>query len=141
MSWGTERLEALKAGAADLPPVVRTLRLGGLDDWGEGWVRKTWSPAPGLENGDGSMFGGYVAALADQTLAFAAMTVAPADAYFRTLNLQVNFARVGRMHPLVIEGRVVARTRQLITVRAALRREDGELIAEAGAQQLLTPFG
>ena len=140
MTWATERLEALKRGEAAVPPVVETLRLGTLDDWGEGWVRKRWSPVPEVVNGDGSMFGGYLAALADQALAFAAMSVVPGDAAFRTLNLQLNFVRVGRAEPLVIEARVVSATRQIITVRAEFRRDDGALIAEATAQQIVTPF-
>src|SRR4029453_9171242 len=66
-----------------------------------------------------------------------AMTVVPADRVFRTINLNVNFIRVGRAHPLDIEAVVVAQTRQMLTVRATLKREDGELIAEASAQQTL----
>jgi len=140
MTWATDRLDALKSGMARPPPIVETLKLGLIDDWGEGWVRKSWSPAPELQTADGSLFGGYLAALADQVLAFAAMTVAPDDLHFRTLNLQINFVRIGRAHPLRIEARVSARTRQMITVRADFRREDGELLAEATAQQLLMPF-
>lgn len=141
MGWAKQRLDELKAGGASLPPIVETLRLGTLEDWGEGWVRKRWSPAPELMTADGSLFGGYLAALADQVLTFAAMTVVSEEAVFRTLNLQVNFVRVGRQAPLAIEGRVVAQTRQLITVRAEFRREDGELIAEASAQQLVMARG
>jgi len=140
MTWATERLDALKSGTARPPPIVETLKLGLIDDWGEGWVRKSWSPAPELQTADGSLFGGYLAALADQVLAFAAMTVVPDELHFRTLNLQINFVRIGRAHPLRIEARVSARTRQMITVRADFRREDGELLAEATAQQLLMPF-
>lgn len=140
MTWATERLAALVAGRAEPPPVVATLGLGLLDAWGEGWIRKRWTPQPQLATSDGSLFGGYLAALADQALAFAAMTVAPDDAGFRTLNLRVEFLRVTPAQPLDIEARVTARTRQLITVRAEFRRADGELIAEAGAQQLLLPF-
>ena len=140
MTWATERLEALKRGEASPPPVVQTLKLGLLDDWGEGWIKKKWDPAPELLNADGSMFGGYLAALADQALAFAAMTVVPPEALFRTLNIQMNYVRVGRAHPLLIEARVVASSKQLITVRAEFRREDNELIADASAQQLILPF-
>ena len=139
MTWAIERLDALKAGNMDVPPVVTTLRLGTLDDWGAGWVRKTWTPSLEILNGDGSMFGGYLAALADQILTFAAMTVVPDENHFRTINLQMSFVRVGRAHPLVIEGRVTASTRQLITVEADFRREDGELVARAAAQQILLP--
>lgn len=140
MTWATERLEALKSAGATLPPIVRTLKLGALDDWGDGWILKSWSPDPELQTADGSLFGGYLAALADQVLSFAAMTVTPGDMHFRTINLQMNFMRVGRMHPLKIEARVVAQTRQLITARADFRRDDGELLAEATAQQLLMKF-
>ena len=140
MTWGTDRLAALKADVGEPPPIVRTLRLGLLDDWGEGWVRKSWTPHPDLATADGSLFGGYLAALADQVLAFTAMTVVPGEMHFRTLNLQMNFVRIGRTQPLSIDARVVARTRQMITVRAEFHREDGELLAEATAQQLLMPF-
>jgi uncharacterized protein (TIGR00369 family) len=140
MSWARERLDALVAGTSAPPPVVETLRLGTLREWGEGWIKKDWVPAPELLNADGSLFGGYVAALADQALAFAAMTVVAPDAAFRTINLQVNFLRVGRAHPLSIEARVVAMTRQLLTVRAEFRRDDSELIAEATGQQLMMPL-
>lgn len=140
MTWATDRLDLLVAGKVDPPPVVTTLKLGLLDTWGEGWIRKTWTPSPDLANGDGSMFGGYLAALADQALAFAAMTVVGETQAYRTLNLQLNFVRVIGMVPLTIEARVVAVTRQVITVRAEFRREDGALVAEATAQQFLMPF-
>ena len=117
-----------------------TLRLGLIDDWGEGWVRKSWAPAPELATADGSLFGGYLAALADQVLAFATMTVLPSDRLYRTVNLQMNFLKVARGGPLSIEARVVAKTRQLITVRAEFRREDGALIADATAQQIVMAF-
>jgi uncharacterized protein (TIGR00369 family) len=137
MTWATDRLNALKAGTATPPPIVETLRLGLIDDWGEGWVRKSWRPVPELATADGSLFGGYLAALADQVLAFAAMTVLPDDRLYRTVNLNMNFLKVGRDRPLVIEARVVAQTRQLITARAEFRREDRALIAEATAQQIV----
>jgi uncharacterized protein (TIGR00369 family) len=140
MTWAKARLDELKGRGASLPPIVETLRMGALDDWAEGWVRKRWSPTPELRTTDGTIFGGYIAALADQALAFATMTVAPAESAFRTLNLQVNFIRVTMLQPLCIEARVVAQTRQLVTARAEFRRDDGELIAEASAQQLIMPL-
>jgi len=140
MTWATDRLDALKAGTATPPPIVQTLKLGLIDDWGEGWVRKSWRPSPDLATADGSLFGGYLAALADQVLAFAAMTVVPHDRLYRTVNLHMNFLKVGRGHPLIIEARIVAQTRQLITARAEFRRDDGVLIVDATAQQILMAF-
>ena len=139
-TWATQRLDDLIAAKAKLPPVVETLRLGTLDSWSNGLVKKRWNPDADLLNADGSMFGGYLAALADQMLAFAAMTVVPADMSFRTANLQVIFIRVARDGPIDIEGRVIAQTRQLITARAEFYRQDGKRIAEASAQQFLQPL-
>ncbi len=140
MTWATQRLDALVAGAASPPPVVGKLKLGLLDSWGPGWIRKTWTPSPGLENGDGTLFGGYLAALADQSLAFAAMTVIDGASGFRTLNLQINFIRVSRVVVLGIEARVIAQTRQVITVRATFHGPEDRLVAEATAQQFLQPL-
>jgi uncharacterized protein (TIGR00369 family) len=140
MTWATDRLAALKAGATDLPPVVRTLKLGTLDDWGEGWVRKRWTASPEILNVDGSMFGGYIAALADQILTLAAMSVLPENCAHRTTNLSVQFLKLARGEPLVIEARVLAQSKQLITVEADFRFENGDLIAKATAQQMITPY-
>ena len=140
LTWATQRLDELVAGAATPPPVVDQLRLGLLDSWGPGWIRKTWCPSPGLENGDGTLFGGYLAALADQSLAFAAMTVIDGLSGFRTLNLQINFVRVSQVVPLAIEARVIAQTRQAITVRATFHGAGERLVAEATAQQFLQPL-
>jgi uncharacterized protein (TIGR00369 family) len=140
MTWATDRLIALKAGAADLPPVVHTLKLGTLDDWGPGWIRKRWTASPEIMNGDGSMFGGYIAALADQILTFAAMTVLPDNCAHRTTNLSVHFLKLTRGEPLSIEARVIAQSKQVITVEADFRTETGTLIAKATAQQVITPL-
>lgn len=137
MGWAHDRLNEIVGGTVDAPPVVRTLKLGLADAWGEGWVRKHWEPDPAILNGDGSLFGGYIAALADQVLAFAAMTIAQDDRHFRTISLQVQFFKIGRAAPLDLEARVVAQTRQLISVEADFRRPDGDLIARATAQQVL----
>ncbi|MBW0151775.1 MAG: PaaI family thioesterase [Phenylobacterium sp.] len=140
MTWATERLEAICSGRGPLPPIVEQLRLGRLDAWGEGWVRKTWTPHPSLDTADGSLFGGYIAALADQALAFATMTVVPDDRHYRTTQLQVSFLRVGRNAPVEIHAQVIAATRQMITLRASFVQGEGRLIAEAGAQQILMPI-
>jgi uncharacterized protein (TIGR00369 family) len=137
-TWATQRLDALVAGATP-PPVVTHMELGTLDAWGEGWARKKWVAKPELMNSDGSMFGGYLAALADQMLAFAAMTILPGDHFFRTTNLSVSFFKLGR-GDMDIEAKVISQSRQMIAVRATFTSPDGILLAEASAQQILTPM-
>lgn len=139
MTWATERLDAVMGGGADLPPVVQTLRLGTLDAWGPGWVRKTWRGSAEVLNMDGSMFGGYIAALADQILAFAAMTVIGDEDAFRTTNLQVQFFRLTRGEALSIEARVIGQSKSTIAVEAEFRLGD-LLVAKANALQVVRPF-
>jgi uncharacterized protein (TIGR00369 family) len=137
-TWATERLDKLVAGFPG-PQIVQKLELGTLDAWGEGWVRKHWKAKPELLNEDGSMFGGYLAALADQMLAFAAMTVLPTDYVYRTTNLAVSFFKVGR-GDMDIEAKVVSQSRQMIACRVTFMSPDGVLLAEATAQQFLIPL-
>jgi len=140
MGWATDRLDALKAGTADLMPVVKTLRLGGLEDWQPGWVRKVWEPTPELLQSDGTMFGGYLAALADQALAFAAMSVLADDLMFRTIGLNLQYFQTSRNERITIDARVVAQSRQMINVEAEFRNPSGDLVAKATAQQVLMPI-
>ena len=140
MTWATDQLTAIKAGTSEPPPVVRTLKLGTLDDWGPGWARKRWTASPEILNGDGSMFGGYIAALADQIAALAAMSVLPEGTAMRTANLSIQFLKLARGEPLLIEARVIAQSKQVIAVEADIRFENGDLIAKASAQQIVTPY-
>jgi len=140
MSWARERLDALKAGTVELMPVVKTLRLGALEDWGPGWVRKVWEPTAEVLQSDGTMFGGYLAALADQVLAFAVMSVLPDDHFFKTVALNVQFFRGSKNETLTIDARVVAQSRQLIAAEAEFRNPTGELIAKAAVQQMILPI-
>lgn len=140
MTFWTDRLDATVAGTVDAPPVVDTLKLGLLDAWEPGIVRKRWEPRAELMGANNTLFGGYLAALADQILAFATMTVVPDGVGYRTVNLQIQFVKIGRAHPLLIEGRVLSASKRLITVEADFRREDGELVAKANAQQIVLPL-
>ncbi|WP_312164762.1 PaaI family thioesterase [Phenylobacterium sp.] len=139
MTFWTDQLDLITARKNNPPPVVNTLKLGLCEEWGPGWVRKRWEPDPSILNSDGSLFGGYLAALGDQILSFTAMTVMPDGASYRTVNLQMQFVKVGRAHPLLIEGRVTAASKRLVTVEADFRREDGELIARVNGQQIVLP--
>ena len=139
-TWATNRLDELIGGGAP-PPVIQTLRLGTLNSWGEGWAKKQWTPAPELLNSDGSLFGGLIAALADQILAFAAMTVVPNDKFFRTTELNISFLRLGRAETIDIEAKVITQSDQTIHVKAEFRTPGGKLMAEASAQQVLKAFG
>ena len=137
MTWATDLLDKMKAGTHTAPPLVRTLQLGLLEDWGEGWVRKRWQHRAELLHPDGSMFGGYIAALFDQMFAFAAMTVLAEDEAVRTTNLNVNFVSLSRKEDVVLEASVVSRSRRLMTVQGTLSSPDGAVRSVASGQQII----
>ncbi|MBO6687672.1 MAG: PaaI family thioesterase [Henriciella sp.] len=138
MTWGTEMLENMKRGTHPVPPVTRTLQLGLIDDWGDGWVRKTWTPKEELLQQDGTMFGGYIASLFDQIFAFAAMTVIHDDEAYRTSNLNISFLSLSRRESVTLEANVVSRSRRLITIEGKMIGPDGTVRSIATAQQITT---
>ena len=138
MTWATDMLDNMKRGTHTVPPVVDTLKLGLIDDWGDGWVRKIWRVEPDLLQLDGTMFGGYIAALFDQVLAFATMTVVADNETYRTTNLNISFMSLSRSEDLVLEAKVVSRSRRLVTVEALLLSLTGDVRSIATAQQMIT---
>lgn len=139
-----QRLSAIADGSLPLPLVTQLLGLGRLKRWSEGYIEKEWKVDPGFCTGDGTehqvLFGGYLAALADQVLTFAAMTVMDDDHYFRTSELRVSFFRPITDGAVRIEGRVVNRSRTLVHVEAEFYRDDGKLAAKATGVQLVMPI-
>ena len=138
MTWATDMLNNMKLGTHPVPLVTETLKLGLIDDWGQGWIRKSWSPQPEFMHTDGTMFGGYMAALFDQAFALAAMTVVQDDETYRTSNLNISFLSLSRSEPVVLEARVVSRSRRLISLEAKMLGSNNEVRAMATAQQMTT---
>jgi uncharacterized protein (TIGR00369 family) len=139
-----DRLNALCNSTASLPRVAEHLRLGHLTQWRHGYIEKVWSFDPLFSTGEGTphqvLFGGYVAALADQALAFAAMSVLEDGLMFRTAELQLSFFRALREGEVRIEGHVLHASRRAIQVQADFLDVGGRLCARASATQLVMPF-
>jgi acyl-coenzyme A thioesterase PaaI-like protein len=139
-----DRLTAIADGSLTLPSVTRRLGLGRLSNWGTGFVKKEWSVDPDFCTGDGTahqaLFGGYVAALADQVLTFTAMTVMDDDHSFRTSSLQISFFRPICKGVLRIEGHVINSSRSLLHVEADFFLDDRKLAAKASAVLTLMPM-
>ena len=139
-----KRLDDLADEAIPLTAVHARLGLGRLKSWRTGFVEKEWRVDPEVCTGTGTgaqaVFGGYISALADQILSWAAMTVVDDSHFFRTSSLQVSFFRPVSGGSLRIEGRVVNQSSSLLHCEADFLREDGKLAAKAAAVQVLTPI-
>lgn len=117
---------------------LRILRLPTLDGWERGRV---WTScrveADLLTPVAESLFGGYIAALADHILANAVFTVLEETEAFATAELHVHFLRPARRGALEVEARVVTRGRRSAYCEATIHGEGDKLIARAGATQAI----
>jgi uncharacterized protein (TIGR00369 family) len=139
MTRWQKRLNVIQDGSSPLPPVVEYLRLGRLEQWGDGYIEKSWHVDPTFCTGDGSgavaLFGGYVGALADQAAAFAAMTVTPDDQYFRTSDLRVSFFRNIKQGLIKVRAEVVNRSKTLLHIDVQFMDSANTLVARATVVQ------
>jgi len=135
-SWSAV-LDASVAREDDAPHLA-ALRLPMLDGWERGRVWASWPVEQEFLTPVGpSLFGGYVAALADHLLACAAFTVLADHEVCATSELHVHFLRPVRGGSLDIEARVVSRSTRIAYCEATIAAETGRLMARAGATQMV----
>lgn len=135
-AW-SEVLDASVAREDDAPHLA-ALRLPMLDGWEPGRVWARWSVERDFLTPVGpSLFGGYVAALADHLLACAAFTVLADHETCATCELHVHFLRPVQGGRLDIEARVVSRSRRTAYCEATIADGNGRLMARAGATQMV----
>ncbi len=131
MTHWTDRLDALVAGNATLPPVTDYLKMGTLTRWEPGTVLKEWPLEEVFLNPGGILYGGYLTCLADQMLTFTAMTVLSDAESMRTSDLQISYFRPVAEGPLKIEGCIVNRSRSHIHIDVSFILLNGKLAARA----------
>lgn len=130
MSLYTQHLDRLVAGKTGLPPFVKNLGLGTLVEWQPGYARKLWPVDPRFFSVS-DVFGGYLAALADQMFALSSLSLLEDGQMLRTTSLVVDFFRPVTAGELVIEGRVIDRSKSLIHVEVTFKNDSDQLAAKA----------
>ena len=136
----TAILEGMKKPGGHLSEFVQKIGMGDVEllDWKWGEARLRYALESKFDIGDGTMFGGYVAALADNILAVVSMTVLRrSEQRFRTANLQTSFFRPLKGAHMIAEARVVSQSQTLLNVETDMLNEDGKLAARATAVQAL----
>lgn len=106
--------------------------------WEKGRVEFRWQVRPDLLTPWGAVFGGYLAALADQAAGTAAVTVVEDGETFGTADLRISPMRAVREGEVRIEARVVHRSRSAIHCEVDFETEDGAIVAKAQAIQVLS---
>ena len=141
MGIWSEILERSVAGTDDAPHLA-ALRLPRIDQWERGQVWATWPvEREFLTPAVGSLFGGYVAALADHLLAFAVFTVLDDDESFATSEIHVHFLRAVREGTLELQARVVSRSKRSAYCELSIFDSDGQLVARASGTQVIRTAG
>lgn len=135
MSYWSDLLNSMVNGTAQPPPYVRTLGTTRMKRWEPGRVWCEWEVNPALFQDLNSLFGGFVAALADEVLGFATMTVLEENEVFITADLHVTFHRTVKDGVLYFEGRVVQREKRSAQAELVITNQDGTTAAEATATE------
>lgn len=129
---GLDVMRAVAEGVVETPPAAALLGWKALE-LEAGHVRVRYTARPEFGNPQGAIQGGFLAAMLDDAMGPALVTLLGADQFAPTIELKVNFMRPARPGPIIAEGRVVHRTRFLAFLEGTLSTEDGELIATGTA--------
>jgi uncharacterized protein (TIGR00369 family) len=90
-------------------------------------------------NPQGTVQGGFLAAMLDDAMGPAIFSLLDAGQAAPTLEMKVTYLRPARPGPLVAEGRVAHKTRGIAFLEGTLMREDSIVIATATATARILP--
>ena len=107
-----------------------------------GWRRVTDGPAPGtveseyrpdqrMLNTRGTVQGGFVVAMLDDTMGRALANLTEGQVVPSSIDLNASFVRPAKPGPLICRGRVVHRGRSVVFLVAELFDAEGKLLARA----------
>ena len=121
-------------GRTPAPPAARLLgwKLHAIDPE-QATIRVEFEAKPEFLNPIGTVQGGILTTMLDDTMGPAAAAVLGGDAFAQTLELKTSFVRAARPGPLYGEARVVHRGREVLFLEGSLRDAQGRLVATASA--------
>ena len=139
---GLQTLQSLLDGRLPAPPVVVALGAR-LVDAVPGCAVLLAEPQPWQRDAAGMVPGGVLSAWADAALSYAVLSVLPAGAGHRSLEIGIRLLRPVTAGTASV--RIVATVRQpdpaTVTADAELRDDAGRLLATAGTTHLIVPGG
>ena len=127
---GLELLRRAVASGEPAPPAASLLGWEALEIE-PGRVRVRYAADERFFNPHGSVQGGFLAAMLDDAMGPAGLTLLGPGEFAPTIEMKVAFLRPARTGTLIAEGRALHRTRRVLFLEGALRTEDGQLIATA----------
>lgn len=143
MGMWQERLTLIVEHKLPRPTLVDILRMPDLKSWEPGRVDVEFDPHSDFYSIGDTLFGGYIAALADTYACHALATVLTDDLFMRTRAIQLFFHRPIRNEAVHIVGRLVQDGKRTAHSRVEFTHNDGELCvhAEASIAKVRLPDG
>ena len=128
-------------GRVPAPPVAALLgwKLITVDP-DAGTIRVQFEAKPEFLNPVGTVQGGILTAMLDDTLGPAAVAMIGGSHFAQTLELKTSFLRPSRPGRLFGDARVVHRGREVVFLEGSLSTEDGKLVATASATARIVDF-
>src|SRR5262245_50011027 len=130
MAFSDEQIRTILRDPAHFPPSARHLGFELLDFSVEGgWSEVAFSPRPEFANPVGTVQGGFVAAMLDDTMSFSATLSRRFSVVVPTLQMTVSFLRPTPIARVIARGEVLRFGSSSVTMQGALRDAAGTLLA------------
>ncbi len=133
----THVLDAVISGETPRADYSSRLELPRPQGWERGRVWARWTVGPDYLTPWGAVFGGYIAAVADEFAGMAALSVLEPGVRFGTSDLRISLMRALRPGVVEIDARVLSHGRSAVHVEVDFVRQDGSLAVRVSATQVL----
>jgi uncharacterized protein (TIGR00369 family) len=141
MPLSDDQLRAFLRDTSRFPPCARHLGFELIDcSVEDGWAEVAFSPRPEFANPVGFVQGGFVCAMLDDTMSFAASLSRRFEVVVPTLHTSVSYLRPTPIARLIARGEVLRFGASSVAMQGTLRDAAGQLLAVATATAVPRPF-
>jgi uncharacterized protein (TIGR00369 family) len=141
MALSDGELHVLLRDTSKHPPCARHLGFDLIDySIDAGWAEVAFTPRPEFANPAGSVQGGFVCAMLDDTMSFAASLSRRFEVIVPTLQTSVSYLRPTPIARVIARGEVLRFGASSVTMQGTLRDTGGQLLAVATATAVPRPF-
>jgi uncharacterized protein (TIGR00369 family) len=141
MPLADDELHALLRDPSRYPPCARHLGFELLDySIDAGWAEVAFTPRPEFANPAGAVQGGFVCAMLDDTMSFAASLSRRFAMMVPTLQTCVTYLRPTPIARVIARGEVLRFGASSVAMQGTLRDTGGQVLAVATATAVPRPF-
>ena len=141
MALAGDTLDALLRDSSRYPPCARHLGFELIDySVDAGWAEVAFTPRPEFANPAGAVQGGFVCAMLDDAMSFAAALSRRFEVIVPTLQTSVTYLRPTPVARVTARGEVLRFGASSVAMQGTLRDAAGQVLAVATATAVPRPF-